>query len=273
VVYEPLGFPWNEVFEPQFTQRFNGLMLRGFRDIGAIWCVSFPSEECLGAILGAAWQGDLIFSHHPIDMRCGDPRGDKGEGFIPIEPETINALLDLGISFYSCHIPLDTHRGLSTSDAIVQAIGGTVTGELLPIGNGFAGRLCRVPSLDLSELVDRATDAVGIPYADIAGIAEKDMIDSVAVIAGGAGDVAYYREADEHGVDCLLAGEITSKIDNEIGRAKQREIENYLPTTTLSAVGLSHAGSEFLVMKDIAHVLEEKFGVPATPVAESWWWR
>ena len=73
--------------------------------------------------------------------------------------------------------------------------------------------------------------------------------------------------------DRLIAGEVTSKIDNEIGRSKQQEIERYLRSTSLLAIGISHAGSEFVVMRELAPFLEEQLGIPAEAVAETSWWR
>ena len=93
------------------------------------------------------------------------------------------------------------------------------------------------------------------------------------MVAGGGGDVEFYQEADRLGADCLIAGEVTSKIDNELGRRKQAEIAAYLPTTELAAVGLSHAGSEFLVMRELAPFIERQLGIPAEAVPEPHWWR
>ena len=101
MVYDPIGFAWRDVFKPRFVQRFNGVMLRGRDSVGKIWCVAFPSQEVLAPMLAQAQPGDLIFSHHPIDMRCGDPRGEPGGGFIPIEPRTLQYLKEQELSFYA----------------------------------------------------------------------------------------------------------------------------------------------------------------------------
>lgn len=114
-----------------------------------------------------------------------------------------------------------------------------------------------LPYVDLQRQVDSATDVIA----------------RVAVVAGGGGDVEFYREADRLGADCLIAGEVTSKIDNELGRHRQTEIEDYLSTTDLVAIGLSHAGSEYPVMTKIAPFIERHLGIPAEAVLESNWWR
>lgn len=273
MVYDPIGFDWRGAFEPEFCQRFNGLMLQGDAKVGKIWCISFPAAEILDGILDRAQSGDLIFAHHPIDMRCGDPRGEKGEGFIPIAARQIQQLKDGGISFYSCHIPLDVREDLSTSDAVARAIGGTVVEPCYPVGAGFAGRLCDVSPCAIGALVTTCRAAVGFPYVDLVGNCHKDNITRVAVIAGGAGDVAFYWEADRLGADCLVAGEATSKIDNVIGWSKQAEIEGYLPSTGLAAIGISHAGSEFVVMRELAPYFQRRLGIPSEAIAESRWWR
>jgi hypothetical protein len=155
----------------------------------------------------------------------------------------------------------------------VRAIGGRVTGQFLPYGWGYAGRLCVIPPTPLAEVIAMCQRALNLPYADVQGNTAKGVITRVAVVAGGGGDVEFYQEADRLGADCLIAGEVTSKIDNDFGRGRQVEIEEYLPTTDLVAVGLSHAGSEYLVMTEIAPWLERHFGIPAEAVPETRWWR
>ncbi len=273
MVYDPIGFAWREVFAPGFVRRFNGLMLRGRDSVEKVWCVAFPSEEVLTPILARARPGDLIFSHHPIDMRCGDPRGKLGVGFIPIASPTLARLTEQELSFYACHVPLDIHPEISTSDAIVRVIGGRVVERFLPYGDGYAGRLCEIPPTALDELVETCRQALSLPYVDVQGTTSKGLVTRIAVVAGGGGDVAFYQEADRLEADCLIAGEVTSKIDNEIGRSKQTEIDAYLPSTQLAAIGLSHAGSEFLVMRELAPFIERQLGIPAEAVPESHWWR
>jgi hypothetical protein len=95
----------------------------------------------------------------------------------------------------------------------------------------------------------------------------------VAVVGGGAGDVRLYEAADELGAECLITGEVTARVDDEIGARKQAAIARYLPTTRLVGLGLSHAGSEFLVMKELAPFFTSELGLRATAVPETIWWR
>jgi putative NIF3 family GTP cyclohydrolase 1 type 2 len=273
MVYDPIGFNWRGFFEADFTERFNGVMIRGDSEVSKIWCISFPRDYVLERIIARAQPGDVIFAHHPIDMECGDPQGKKGRGFIPVPTNLLQAIRDRRLTFFSCHVPLDINPGLSTSDAIAHIIGGTVSGAILPERTGYAGRVCEIRPQNLDELVHTCQVALGLPYLDIQGQTRKDRIARVAIIAGGAGNVAFYHEADRVHADCLIAGEVTSKIDNDLGRQRQAEIEAYLPTTTLSAIGLSHAASEFAVMRELAPFFAEHAGVTAEAVPETHWWR
>ncbi len=269
MVYDAIGFDWRSWFEPGFNARFNGLMLRGDDHVGKLWLMSFPEATTISLLLDQIQPGDLIFAHHPIDMRCGDPRGDKGAGFIPIPPALLHRLRQRRVSYYSCHAPLDVHPRFSPSGAIANLIGGTRVDTFFD----GAGILCTVPPTTVATLATVCQEAIPLSYVELFGDPAAADITRVAVLAGGAGDVRFYQEADRLGADCLIAGEITSKIDNQIGARKQAEILRYRSTTRLTAIGLSHAGSEFLVMKELAPFVQDRLGVAAEAVAEETWWR
>jgi hypothetical protein len=49
-VYEEVGVDWRAFVEPQFAQRFNGLMHRGHASVSAVYGASLPSAEVLDAL-------------------------------------------------------------------------------------------------------------------------------------------------------------------------------------------------------------------------------
>jgi hypothetical protein len=161
------------------------------------------------------------------------------------------------------------HPRFSPSGAIVNLIGGTRLDSFLE----GAGLLSQIAPTPFSALVDQCQQAIPLPYVEVAGKPPATAISRVAVLGGGAGNVRYYEAADELGAECLITGEVTSKVDNEVGARKQDEIARYLSTTRLVGLGLSHAGSEFLVMKDLAPFFTAELGLPATAVPETTWWR
>ncbi|WP_212774330.1 hypothetical protein [Polycladomyces abyssicola] len=49
---------------------------------------------------------------------------------------------------------------------------------------------------------------------------------------------------------------------------------DYVPTTSMSLIGVSHAASEFLVMKtQMRHWFERECGVMTVLLEQSYWWR
>lgn len=273
MVYDPIGFDWKAFFEPGFVSKFNGLMIKGADSVGKVWGVSFPSDEVLTRIISQAKEGDLIFAHHPVNMECGDPRGKMGRGFLPVNLELLRKIEDKGISFYACHAPLDYHEKMSTSGAIALGIGGKMVSRFYPYGNGFAGVVCEVPKTNTTDLAESLRKLAELPYIDNIGV-ERDDITRISIVAGGGGDVEDIQEGENQNVQCHVGGEVTCKIDNERGRREKAKIEEYLPTVKISILGLSHAGSEYIVIRDqLVPEIKEMFGIDAEAVPERHWWR
>lgn len=273
MVYDPIGFDWKSEFQPDFVTRFNGLMLKGSDKVSAIFCAVFPTPEVLERFIAQSQEGDMLFLHHPIDMQCGDPRGELGKGFQPIAPETIKTIKAKKLSVYSCHAPMDYHKEIGTNVAIAAALGAKVIDEFLPYGNGYAGNICEVSPLSTKELIDKAKNIFNIPYVDFAG-AEHDKIQKIAVVAGGGTDVEDMAVAEQKGAQCYLSGEIINRIDNDYARNQRDESEKYAKRTKMSLIGVSHSASEFLVMKtQMTQWLKKNLGVRAVVIPQERWWR
>lgn len=273
MVYDPIGFDWKSYFEADYTSRFNGLMIKGAENVGKVWCVSFPSDEVLSQIMAQAEPGDMIFAHHPVNMECGDPRGSLGKGFLPVNLQFLDQIKAKGLSFYACHAPLDYNEEISTSASIGEAIGGKTVGRFYPYGNGFAGVVCEVPVTTTDALIEKLKVATGLDYVDSVGVDRSD-ITRISIVAGGGGDVEDIQEGDKQGVQCHIGGEVTSKIDNERGRKEKTKVEAYLNDVKISVIGISHAGSEFIVLRDqLAPWIEQTLGIKAEAVPEKHWWR
>lgn len=265
--------PWQLWVEPSFATHFNGLMLRGDARVNTVFLSAFPSVEVLQAFLSRGAPGDVLFVHHPIDLKSGDPRGRWGNFFQPIDSETIEALRAKQLSIYSCHAPLDYHRTLSTSGSIAAALGGTITGQFFPYGPGYAGVIASVPPTSLADLEQQLQRVFDIPYLDVAG-ARPAVVERVAIVAGAGDRVEQMQHAEELGADAYITGEIHSRIDTDYGRLKFADVEQFAQSTRMSLIGVSHAASEFLVMqREMPTWFKERFAVGTVPLAESHWWR
>ena len=274
MVYDPIGFDWRSAFEPEFVRRFNGLVLRGREEVGAVFCAAFPSVEVLDAFLRAASPGDLLFCHHPIDLRSGDPRGAEGAGFVPIAPDTLQSMRDRGLSLYACHAPMDTARGeVGTTTAMIQALGASPEAEFYPYGNGFAGSVCTVDARASEDWEAEFLRIFRVAYLDVAGPAHP-RVERIAIVAGGGNAAEAMREAEALGAQLYLTGEIRSYAANEYGRQNRGEMDAYLADGAMRLVGVSHVASEQLVMEtQMLPWLARNCAVEAHLLAEPLAWR
>ncbi|HXT16196.1 MAG TPA: Nif3-like dinuclear metal center hexameric protein [Gemmatimonadaceae bacterium] len=272
-VYGAAPRPWTSWVESAFATHFNGLMLRGDETVRTVFLAAFPSEHVLDALLDRAESGDLLFVHHPIDLKSGDPRGTWGNFFQPIADETLAALQAKRVSIYSCHAPLDYHPTLNTSGSIARALGATVTGHFFPYGSGHAGVIASMPSTPVELLQERLRHLFGVPYLDAAGARTAD-IERLAIVAGSGDRVDEMQNAERLGAQAYVTGEIHSRIDTEYGRRKFAAVEGFAESTRMALFGVSHAASEFLVMdREIQPWFTERFDVATVPLREEHWWR
>jgi len=279
MVYDPIGFKWQEEFEPGFVKHFNGLMLKaeGNPDINKVWLLSFLNDYMIEEVLNKAKDGDMIFAHHPVQMECGDPRDGKvwGRGFLPINPGIINKIKERNISVYTCHAPLDAGSisGLGTNEAIIKRIGGKQINQYMEYAHGYAARISEVPTQTVSDLIKKL-NIPNLDHIDIKGNRDLNrQITKVAIIPGGGGNVRDIKPAELYGSEVVISGQVTCRIAGERGEREDKALQEFYPTTNMTLIGLSHAGSEYPVMEDIADWIKEKFGIDAEPIPEKNWWR
>jgi putative NIF3 family GTP cyclohydrolase 1 type 2 len=209
--YGATGYNWRAVFERRFTELFNGLMLRGADEVQTVFCSAFPAAEVLDEFIETGRPGDLLFLHHPLYIESGDPRGEPGRGFLPIDPRHIDAIREKRLSFYSCHAPLDAHPDVGTTAAMVDALGGRPEDAFWPYGSGHAGVICSIAPVARHELITQLLEIFGLPYADVDG-GHPASIRRVAVVAGAGYKVEHMREAEGKGAQAYITGEIHTRI-------------------------------------------------------------
>jgi putative NIF3 family GTP cyclohydrolase 1 type 2 len=272
-VYAEAGVDWRRWATPEFAEKFNGLMIRGRPHVGQVFAACFPSADVLEEWLALARPGDLLITHHPIDVRNGHPDGRWAEGFVPIGSRHLAAITGRGLSVYAVHAPMDSSRKVGTAAAIVAALGGTVEGGFWPYGNGCAGLLCRVPPLSGAELVTAARRIFKVDPVETAG-PQREVIERIAVV-GGIGDrVEEMAAAERRGAHAWLTGEIHVRIECEYGRRKYADVRAFAERTTMTLVGVSHAASEQLVLRtQLSRWLAERHGLTPHLLDEPQWWR
>ncbi|MCX6816549.1 MAG: Nif3-like dinuclear metal center hexameric protein [Candidatus Beckwithbacteria bacterium] len=271
-VYHQTNIEWKKIFEPDFILRFNGLMIKGAAKIQTMFTAAFPGNEILQKFISQSNQGDLLFLHHPIILECGDPRGNLGRGFLPLNSDLLKKIIKKKLSLYSCHAPLDYHQKISTGRAIAAGLQATINSEFLPYGNGYAGLTATINPISTEALIIKLKRLFGIPYVDFAG-KKLDRITKIGIVAGGGDEIKYSQTCRKKGAQAYITGEIFSHYRSDWGKQNTAKVLEYAKAIDFSLIGVSHAASEFLVMKtQIPKWLKENFGLKVVPLAQSKWW-
>lgn len=261
-----------KIFGLDFLKRFNGLMVKGADKIQTVFTASFPHDEILQKFISQSVEGDLLFLHHPIPLESGDPKGNLGRGFLPNNSMLLQKIIKKKLSIYSCHAPLDYNEKISTNNAIAEALQATVESKFLPYGNGYAGLIAIINPISTVDLIAKLKQIFRIPYVDYAG-KSLERITKIGIVAGGGDDIEYSKISRERGAQAYITGEIFSRHNSNWARQNTSKLQNYVKTSDIGLIGVSHAASEFLVMRtQIPEWFKENFGLSVIPLSQSKWW-
>ena len=265
-------YDYQKIFESAFCDKFNGLMLKTGSIVKHVFCSAFATPDVVTSILDSGKSDSLLFLHHPLDMEV------CGAGFLPIPKSVIGELQKKRISIYSCHAPLDCHDEIGTNTAIVQALGAAVEKSYIEYGLGYAGRIGTIKRAKTDSLLKKIRDIFRVTRLEVGG-GHAAEVERVAIVAGGGDEPEYLKQAYESSCDMYLTGEWYPryKPDDEEGKERvariTEEISEFSRSTKMILVGVSHAASEYLVMKTQMKDYFESKGLPTTPVPQKDWWR
>jgi putative NIF3 family GTP cyclohydrolase 1 type 2 len=242
-------------------------MIKGASNVERIFLAVFPTDHVLERFIEESGSGDLLFMHHPILMECGDPKGKWGKGFVPIKEKYIKQMKEKNLSVYTCHAPLDLHHKLSTNMAIVNKL------RAKPIEtHNEVVIYCTIEKTNTDELVSLLKEIFDITYVDFEGQNLSD-IQKIAIVAGCGDVVEWMKEAEDHGVQAYISGEIHCHIDNDYGKQKYKKMMDYVANTSMSLIGVSHSASEYLVHKTLMKDwFEKNFDIQTVLIPQERWW-
>lgn len=271
-VCEDAGYDYRNIFEPAFCEKFNGLMLRAGTDVNHVFCSSFATPDVIKTIFDCGTSDALFFLHHPVDMEV------CGRGFLPIPGPVIAELQKRRISIYACHAPLDCSDEIGTNAAIVEALDIIVEKSFLEYGWGYAGRIGSIKPESTSTLLKRIMEIFGVRRLEVGGCLNTE-VKRIAIVAGAGDALEHLEDARKSSCDMYLTGEWYPRYTpaDEVGRERvaraKKEIHEFSRNTRMTLVGVSHAASEFLVLKTQMKSYFESKGLPTTPVPQEDWWR
>jgi putative NIF3 family GTP cyclohydrolase 1 type 2 len=272
MVYNSINYDWQSTFEKGFVELFNGLMLKGHSTVRKVFQAVFPTDQVLERFIEESESGDLLFMHHPLLMECGDPKGEWGKGFLPIKEKYIQQMLTKRLSVYTCHIPLDCHKQLGTNIAMAKQINAQILNdETFQTKNDYI-LYANINKTNSTNLIATLENAFEIPYVDFEGKILTE-IEKVAIVAGCGDVVDWMKEAEQNGVQAYITGEIHCHIDNDYGRQRFQQMMDYVATTSMSLIGVSHSASEYLVHKTLMKEwFERNFDVETVLLPQEKWW-
>jgi putative NIF3 family GTP cyclohydrolase 1 type 2 len=271
-LYQKTGHDYTQIFEADFCQRTNGLMLRSGDTVKEVYCAAFPSPNVLERLLAVVSQEALLFVHHPFDMEV------SGVGFLPVPPDALAQLRAQGISVYACHAPMDCHDEIGTNASIVEAFDVQVEQHFAEYGHGFAGRIGSIAPTELDALVSQGRAVFGVDRVEVGG-GQPASINQIAIVAGGGDEPELLEEAERRGAQAYITGEWYTRTlpvereEKEWAEANRAACQAYADKSGMALLGFSHAASEYLVMKGQMVRYFEARGVRATSLEQSDWWR
>jgi putative NIF3 family GTP cyclohydrolase 1 type 2 len=271
-VYQGICYDHTKVFEIDFCERYNGLMLRSGDAVKEVYCAAFPTPEVLEKLLVITSGEALLFTHHPIDMEV------SGVGFLPISPDTLGRLRAKGVSVYACHAPMDCHDEIGTNASIVRAFDVQVKRSFAKYGNGYAGRIGSIACVNLDELVRRGKKVFGVDRVEIGG-ARPCSITNVAIVAGGGDDLEVLEEAEQMGAQVFITGEWYTRTTPRDEQGREWAARNkatckaYAESSKMALLGFSHAATEYLVMRTQMAGYFRRKGIEVVCLEQSDWWR
>lgn len=265
-------YDYREVFEAQFCDKYNGLMLNAGEDVKRVFCSAFATPDVMRSMLDSGTTDALLFLHHPLDMEV------CGAGFLPIPWSVLAELKKRRVSVYSCHAPLDCHDEIGTNTAIVQALDVSVEKSYIEYGIGYAGRIGTIERDETPSLLKKIREIFGVSRLEVGGCLNAE-VERVAIVAGGGDELEYLKQAHDNSCDMYLSGEWYPRYTPGDDKEKERvvrtkeDVSEFSRNTRMILVGVSHAASEYLVMKtQMKNYFEEK-GLPTTSIPQRNWWR
>jgi len=193
---------FNEFINPDFQERYIGVMLNNTIEIEKVYTSTFPDTAILDNILDRNESDILLFCHHAMGY---DPTLE-GFPFYNIPAGYLKELKERRISFYVMHFPLDSNGIYSTSVNLAKALKLDITSEFCEYLGCKLGVICETGFTKLEDFALYIENIIGHAvkvrqYGD-----EIIQRKTVAVAAGGGCVDFVAKELAALGINTFLTG-------------------------------------------------------------------
>lgn len=220
----------------------NGLQFEGNRDVRKI---VFGVDACDALFCTAAdLDADMIFVHHGISW------GASLKRIVSLDARRVSMLAANGMSLYAAHLPLDANPEFGHNANLAKMIGlknPQPYGEYDGMYIGFHGKLEKPLTLKgIAKVFDKKLASEG-DFGFFGDPAAK--VSHLGIISGGGDYAEAFSEAYEHGIDCLVTGEMG------------HTAFHYAIEAGVSVITLGHYRSETPGVLSVMEKIKEKFKV------------
>jgi putative NIF3 family GTP cyclohydrolase 1 type 2 len=153
-----VGLEFTEFINPNFKERYIGVMLNNSDEIKKVYTSTFPNTIILDKILNRNETDILLFSHHAMGY---DPTLE-GFPFYNIPVDYLKELKKRRISFYVLHIPLDKNGIYSTSMSLARVLQLPVESEFCEYLGCKVGVICETKFTKITDFALYVRKIVGL---------------------------------------------------------------------------------------------------------------
>jgi len=193
---------FNEFINPDFKERYIGVMLNNAVEIEKVYTSTFPDMAVLDNILGRNEKDILLLCHHAMGY---DPTLE-GFPFYNIPVSYLKKLKERRISFYVMHIPLDKNGIYSTSVNLAKELQLPIAGEFCEYLGCKVGVICETAFTKLTDFALHVENIIGHAIKVRQYGAEIIERKIVAVAAGGGCIDFVADELAALGINTFLTG-------------------------------------------------------------------
>ncbi|HZQ66406.1 MAG TPA: Nif3-like dinuclear metal center hexameric protein [Gaiellaceae bacterium] len=226
---------WRDYVVPGWEGRWNGLSVRGADPVERVATCVFPSD----AVVARLEPGTFLFSEHPLDF-ADEP------GFLPLAPETYEAMRENGIGFYNAHAPLDMHPEVSPSRLCAHGVGLEGLEEYFPICEGIPGGAAVIGEsrLTVDGLADALRAYLGSEIKVHVLTRARGEAGRVAMVAGGGADAAILEASLDRGCETYVTGNAATNCRIGWVQDQVRAFRERADTAGVTLIDAMHYGME-----------------------------
>lgn len=186
---------------------------------------------------------DFALVHHGLFWKGGEwSKLDR------ININTAKALIDLNLSLFAMHLPLDAHPEIGNNALLAKMLGAKVIAPFGKGGEASIGNIAQLPEPVAIEEFVKIVESKVAPVSTHLSFG-KARVQNIGIVSGGGGSYLASQQVYNGDIDLLLTGEV---VHQNVSTCRERGIH-------LIAAG--HYNTEVCGIKEVGRLVAENFGL------------